>query len=406
MTFSSDCQSFEDFIEGIKLESQNSGRNQTKTLIVRWLKEENQIKYKILTSNIEENLDFPENEVDWDATQNIDPDIIRRETILSAWNNLRDCIASASTREIDNDNESWKNIFDSLIANSKVFAEAFIPQSIRENIRNFDFGTLLTIDTNECTIPWEMIYDSDLNCFWGNNFLIAHIPLCIESENNLPIAHLSYRNTTISNQENLTIRNIVGYGISPKTRSDARILFDFLPAQDNFDVESIESTTPSSLSTLTKSLEINILNITCKGRHRTESADPSQIVCRYYLQIHETSETSQNLTLERIQELNLNNCNIVFANACSSVIPILTVNDFRNFGWEFYRNGAKVYIGTLGEIPEKYMCEFTSIFYKALINGEPATISSAYTTAKSHLIKKHPFALFYRIYGNPNFQVI
>ena len=95
----------------------------------------------------------------------------------------------------------------------------------------------------------------------------------------------------------------------------------------------------------------------------------------------------------------------MFANACSSNTPVQTFREFSSFGWEFYRQGADVFIGTLGTVPTKHAVSFAENVYKELLHENARlTIGQAVAKAKKVAAKEHNlFWLLYCIYGDPDF---
>jgi len=83
----------------------------------------------------------------------------------------------------------------------------------------------------------------------------------------------------------------------------------------------------------------------------------------YLLQFAKEKTRILNLLPETIQRLPLEPGCMVFANACSSTVPLLTFGKFSSYGWEFYRRGAGVFVGTLGAVPTKHAVAFTESVY-------------------------------------------
>ena len=85
---------------------------------------------------------------------------------------------------------------------------------------------------------------------------------------------------------------------------------------------------------------------------------------------------------------------------------VKTFGDFSSFGWEFYRQGADVFIGTLGIVPAKYAVSFAKNVYKELLRKDVklTTIGQAVAKAKEVAATEHNlFWLLYCIYGDPDF---
>ncbi|MEM8718809.1 MAG: hypothetical protein AAGE84_05810 [Cyanobacteria bacterium P01_G01_bin.39] len=94
----------------------------------------------------------------------------------------------------------------------------------------------------------------------------------------------------------------------------------------------------------------------------------------------------------------------IFANACGSTVPVKAFNEFSSFGWEFYRQGADIFIGTLGIVPTKYAISFAENVYEELLSKDTQiTVGQAIASAKKVAAEQHNFFwLLYCIYGDPD----
>src|SRR5262249_35158680 len=90
---------------------------------------------------------------------------------------------------------------------------------------------------------------------------------------------------------------------------------------------------------------------------------------------------------------------VVFANACESDAPDLSLGQGRSFGWAFFTKGAVCFLGTLGKIPEKEALDFAERFYRALAGDADGNVEQAFQVARD--AKEHPPVLVYCLYGNP-----
>jgi hypothetical protein len=97
----------------------------------------------------------------------------------------------------------------------------------------------------------------------------------------------------------------------------------------------------------------------------------------------------------------------VFANACASAQPYIAFGKFGSFGWEFYRQGADVFIGTLGPVPAKYAIPFAEAVYDQLVSQKgQLMIGAALANARKEAANQHNlFWLLYCLYGDPDYSI-
>jgi hypothetical protein len=127
----------------------------------------------------------------------------------------------------------------------------------------------------------------------------------------------------------------------------------------------------------------------------------------YLLQIAKDKSRYANLLPETVKQLSLEVGSLVFVNACASTAPVLTFGRFSSFGWEFYRQGASIFIGTLGSVPTKYAVDFAEVIYRELFRRDAKqTIGQAVALAKQAAANEHNiFWLFYCLYGDPDITI-
>ena len=105
---------------------------------------------------------------------------------------------------------------------------------------------------------------------------------------------------------------------------------------------------------------------------------------------------------------------LVFSNACQSGQTgewrIKEGFEHNIFGLAnaFLLAGVQHYVGTFWEVLDESSCEFSTAFYRCLIQGEP--IGSALKKAREHLIERygeeHIVWASYMLYGNPAFRYV
>ena len=92
---------------------------------------------------------------------------------------------------------------------------------------------------------------------------------------------------------------------------------------------------------------------------------------------------------------------VVFANACHSASPEPQFGDFTSFAQEFYRKGARVFIGTLAAVPTDAALQFAQRFYDVLFTGNGASVVHAYACARRSKGDAGATDLLYCFFGNP-----
>ncbi len=247
---------------------------------------------------------------------------------------------------------------------SRLFNE-LIPSEVVQLVREWQPGFSVRVSTNEKWIPWELMHDGQ--DFWGNRFIIARSPR-VPDRRTLP---------DISRPESQGLRqirgivNVIGGDIPATEAQRASQLFnELLPSIPVTVLQEIP------VSVLAEALPgADVLHCTCHGHLQP----PPPL-----LQIYVDTSPTQNLCLDTVQTLEtLEPGSLVFANACSSNSPVSTFRGFSNFGWEFYRQGADVFIGTLGIVPAQYAVNFAENVYRELLREDGRlTIGQAVARAK------------------------
>jgi len=291
--------------------------------------------------------------------------------------------------------QEWEDIFLNLQGiGQKLFTE-LIPVQIAERVKKWQSGSYLRISTDETWIPWELIYDG-LD-FWGNRFILTRYPR-LSDRRTIPT-----KNRPISSgfKKIRRIVNVVGGEIPESQAQRASKLFDNL-----FSSVPVEILQAQPVSILAKALSgADTLHFTCHG----------YLEPHHMLQIAGDKSLIHNLCLDTVESLSVEPGSLVFANACSSNVPVPTLWGLNNFGWEFYKIGADVFIGTIGTVPTQYAVLFAENFYRELSSENPkSTVGEAIVKAKAitKVVKAKEttkkdynglFSLLYCVYGNPNF---
>lgn len=343
-----------------------------RTIHVSWNQREEKIYYKIYSVNPNECGEGVQ------ESPGIKNDI---ESYLRDLNGfLTEIVNRASPPEKD-----WDSINLNMKGYGKNLFEKLLPPIVAEQTRKWEKGSTVIISTNEQWVPWELLHDSD--DFLGKKFILARCPR-LSDHGNIP--DTSRKKSDSSNLSDGIIINVVG-GDIPKTETDKAIdLFNkfSLPVP----VKVLEQ---EPVSILEKSLaQANTLHCTCHGH-----LNPPM------LQVAKDKSRYNNLLIETVNALSLNPGCFVFANACSSSAPVIKFGKFSNFGWEFYRCGADIFIGTLGAVPAKYAVQFAESVYKEIFytGSKPRTIGQAIANAKKEAENnRNLFWLLYTLYGNPD----
>jgi hypothetical protein len=274
-------------------------------------------------------------------------------------------------------NSLWQQITDL----GKYLGEKLLSAELRNFSSTWLSGSIVTIATNEQWVPWELIYDS--NGFWGSRFILARNP-------KIP------RHSSFSPSDKIVVRcpsthlrrivNIIGGELQPsKTVEQVKKLFT--PFVSNIDyTDLVEVTLTEVMESVT---DTDIIHFTCHGH----------ITPHPYLQLAVGQSPIRCLMPTNVQSLPLSDDSVIFANACTSAVIASFLGELHNFGWEFYKKGAAVYIGTLGLVPTEYAVTFAERFYEKLLNG--GTVGESLYQAKLDIQRKNPFWLFYCLYGDP-----
>lgn len=341
------------------------------TLNVLWMEKERKLSYRVLSIDSEQNLSW----------EKMDPPSI--EQISDYQRDLNAFLYEVATQANPND-DYWDSISVNMQGLGNTLFLELIPAELAILIKKWPPDTVLIVSTNEQWIPWELIFDGE--DFWGSKFIVARHPR-ITLASGVPEKDRHQGNLK---QKINRVVNVIGGGVPKIEAERARHLFDTIISKEN-----IEILTEQPVSVFSKALlETDAIHCTCHGH-----LEP------HMLQIALDKSRILNLPPDTIKLLPLKQGSMVFANACSSSAPILKFGRFSSFGWEFYLNGADVFIGTLGAVPITYAISFAEDVYKELFSGD-SNVGQAVLAAKRTATKKRNlFWLFYCIYGDPFYSV-
>lgn len=329
-----------------------------------------------------------------------------KEEIKNSLSNIATLIADIAKKKYLQD-EDKQSVMGNMKGMGENLFQRLLPKELSKKAYEWQSGTTLCISTNEPWIPWEMLNDG--KGFWGQRFLLFRLPRL--QQRDLPLD--TQRKETLYNQTQANVINkvvhVIGGDISNNCANRAKAVFESI--SNRVSVETLEQKNFAFL--MKQSSGADLLHFTCHGYED-------------YLQISEKLDKQINLLITSIknQDFVIRDGSIIFANACGSSLPQVIFGDFVSFGWEFYKKGAAIFIGTIGTIPTKSAIAFAEAFYSALFegNGGLCTASlkakeahheraggfchlrlcTAFSKAKYQMEKEDNFwYLLYCLYGNP-----
>jgi len=280
----------------------------------------------------------------------------------------------------------WESICLNLQSIGQHLFTTLIPPAIAEHAKKWKQGSYVIVSTNEQWIPWELMFDEQ--DFWGKKFIIARNPR-LPDRRKLP--DVNRPEIKIVKQIRKIVNVVGGNVLPPSLAQQAAQLFNAFPPS------LVTLLQEKPLATLQEALPgTDALHCTCHG-----------LLKPHLLQIAKESNLSVNIFPDTVEKLSLEPGILVFVNACASSAPVLTFGKFSSFGWEFYRRGARTFVGTLGAVPVKYAVSFAEAVYSELFRKDvKQTIGQAVALAKEAASKeRNLFWLFYCIYGDPDFSV-
>jgi hypothetical protein len=373
-----EVKSIEDIAVGLSRSFTHSTESRNVTIQVTWHERFSELSYGLIGANPQDHLgDWPQ------------PISGGDEQIKSLWRRLSNILQEIVT--LGNPSEEiWDSAIFTLKAEGRKLFEAFFPNDIQEFIHALPAGFSLGISTNEQWIPWELIYDGE--DFLGTKFLVTRYPRIPQANRLNATTKPNPKSSISSNRKKLEeVVNAIGGEIGKAEAEQASQLFD------NFNnLARTAVLREQSISILEESLRTaDLFHCTCHGRMNPH----------HFLQISDTRSLVKNLSIDHVGELQIKPGIFVFINACSSDAPEQSINGFSSFGWEFYKKGASLFIGTIGVVPTKYAIDFAEQVYSELFseNNELNVLQAFLKAKQSASEKRNLFWLLYCIYGNPNF---
>jgi hypothetical protein len=254
--------------------------------------------------------------------------------------------------------------------------------------RDLEFGDNVYIYTDECWIPWEIIYDHKSRIFLGEQYVVAR------QRSSNPFIPFSQ-----PTQEYCETLNLIVNAVGNNTRCASKALGLFAGELYGGRIRDHNPThrryfSVAELMGLVEQ-DADVLHFTCHGV-TDESGER-------YLQLG-PDRVDHHLYSMMLETLNLGG-KLLFINACSSLSPFATPfgarEDLSTFGWLVQKQGGGAVIGTLAPIPGPAAVEVASRFYQNLFQTGQS-IGDALFAAKTGLAEEGaPHGLIYSLFGDP-----
>jgi CHAT domain len=261
-----------------------------------------------------------------------------------------------------------------------LFEEVGCPE-LAEALEQFPDESIIAIESNESWIPWELLASSPTGPMLGERFQIIRTPRIRPGDRSaMQVTSVADPNDSVHQ-----ILAVVGDGIARgKSPGDYDAKGTFGATKPT--LQELIETTSSELGE--KISAADIVHFTCHGKN-----DPL-----YHLSLG--SGPAKRLLVDQVKQLSLKPGALVFVNACSSDRAQLLLTSFETLGWNFYLQGARPFIGTLGPVPVKHAIAMAKSFYHwLLVEGLP--VGSALRRARRSTMSelRSPFSMFYCMYG-------
>jgi len=306
-----------------------------------------------------------------------------RNMVLDRFWNIREEIDGSTSR------------LNSLKNRGKSLVRTFFPTNIVEELREAPEGVSLSLRSEDLVIPWELAVIDDFLCM---KFAVSRITR-------------SYKGDA-PNQEGDQIRIcLVGdpKGNLPNARGEIENLQEILEDkvnefQENYKFENeIVALVGSKATKETVLFDIlynekadwDILHLATHARGLTGSDEPLRLEL-----------TEHELTVTDFEGMAVRP--LVFLNACGSgseskeARQALRDRIAKEAGPTLLEKGARGFVGTLWEVPDKNASKFAEEFYRSLVDG--SSFGEAARQARHHLQEHRAGSthLSYVLYGNPD----
>lgn len=260
-----------------------------------------------------------------------------------------------------------------------------IPTHLSRHCETWKDGDVVGVSSNEDWIPWELLHDGF--GFWGERFNLFRLPRLPANEVVMPRRPGEPRDTTMPPR----LVHVIGGDLTEEQVSHSRTAFEVLRNS----VQVCELLHKMVGEVVVAFRAADVIHFSCHGHNgplRLQTCledDPSVCLTRKTL---------------RAADIQLPRGAVVFANACNSAKPELTVGNFVSFGWEFYLHGVSTYIGTIGAVPVDGAFSFAAEFYELLLKEARGSAFLAFDQLRSRCGKagELPIRVLYAYYGNPS----
>ncbi len=256
---------------------------------------------------------------------------------------------------------------------------------LRAAIRSLPDNAIVAIESNESWIPWELLADSPDGPLWGERLQIVRAPRLLASEDAAELDDAPAIDDAPGAAPVQRILSVVGDGIRQGAGAGLYQGAAMFGAPAAIVSEVVEGT---AADVKAGAADADLVHFTCHGY-----SEPY-----YYLSLGPGA--GRRLLTAQVKQLQLKPGAVVFANACSSDRAQLWLTELESLGWNFYLQGARPFIGTLGPVPVKHAVELAKEFYFWFLSrGLPA--GQAMRTARAEIRRRsnNPFFLFYSLYG-------
>jgi hypothetical protein len=339
-------------------------------LHVTWLESEDKLAFRVMSPQAIEDC----------RVEHLRPGL--HHAVCDELRKLNEFLFDVVTQNTPTD-EEWDSLQLNLRAKGLSLSELLLPPALLQQIREWPAESTLVVDTNEQWIPWEILHDGA--DFLGLRFVLARMPRYDHHVDSFETVQRQSRpRRTLSR-----VVNVVGGEVEEKHADRAaRTFMQFSPPL------RVDTLREEPISSLGKALSgADALHLTCHGQ-----VEP------HLLQIAKSTSQALNLLPDSVRVLPLKRGSVVFANSCGSDRALVMFGSFTSFGWEFYRHGADVFIGTLGSVPTAHALYFAEQLYMRLLgNVNGATVGTIVNEAR-HMAgtKRNLFSLLYCLYGDPD----
>jgi len=277
-----------------------------------------------------------------------------------------------------------KGVLASIASIGQALFKRIAPTELARALRNWPRDAVIAIESDVSWVPWELLTESAASELWGERFQIVRMPVVPHgTRGKLPLMVAAGSSGDAWPVDKVS--GIVGDEIVDSGEEPASVNRDTFEGLLPLVTDLIQVTWDELRSGVENA---DIVHFTCHVRRTPVlyfSYGPGQ---------------GRKLYVSQVESLGLRPGTVVFANGCGSGKPELMLAEFENFGFEFYAQGARPYIGTLGPVPVKAARAFARLFYEwFILKGLPP--SQALHLARRDAAQKlrTPVWLYYCMYG-------